>query len=59
MVRYGAKSSPAEVVSVDVGSGTAELRFETPQRAPAKGQAAVLYSADELIGGGRIAWAEA
>lgn len=31
-----------------------EIRFDSPQRAPAKGQAAVLYDGDIVVGGGTI-----
>ncbi|MDR1272502.1 MAG: tRNA 2-thiouridine(34) synthase MnmA [Clostridiales Family XIII bacterium] len=54
MIRYGAKPARAQLISVYGDS--AELFFENPQRAPAKGQAAVMYDGDELIGGGRITW---
>lgn len=42
-------------VSVTPGpDGEAEVRFEKPQRAPAKGQSVVLYDGDTVIGGGFI-----
>lgn len=40
---------------VPVGRGRARLRFETPQRAVAPGQAAVFFDGDEVLGGGTIA----
>lgn len=33
---------------------TASIKFTKPERAPAKGQAAVMYKGDEIIGGGTI-----
>ena len=33
---------------------TATIYFDEPQRAPAPGQAAVIYSGDEVVGGGTI-----
>jgi len=45
---------------LDAGEpGSTVLRFGSPQRAPAPGQAAVVYDGDEVLGGGTIegAWA--
>lgn len=39
---------------VNVGGGLARIVCETPVRAPAPGQSAVLYQGDRLIGGGFI-----
>lgn len=36
------------------GKGLIKILFDKPQRAPAPGQAAVLYCEDEVIGGGEI-----
>jgi tRNA-specific 2-thiouridylase len=36
------------------GENEAVLEFEKPQRAPAPGQSAVFYSADAVLGGGKI-----
>jgi tRNA-specific 2-thiouridylase len=40
----------------DLGQGRSEVRFDTPQRALAPGQAAVAYDGDLVLGGG---WIEA
>lgn len=50
-IRYGKKSAPAYVVS---DGGTADIAFETPQRAPAPGQSVVFYDGKLLVGGGFI-----
>lgn len=50
-VRYRSRAVPAEVR----GAGdTLEVRFATPLRAVAPGQAAVVYRGDEVLGGGAI-----
>ena len=49
--RYSQSESKAVVYPK--GNG-AEIVFEQPQRAPAKGQAAVFYDGDILLGGGTI-----
>lgn len=55
-IRYNMPSSPARVRRV--GEDSAEVRFDTPLRAVAPGQAAVLYGAgaesDRVLGGGTI-----
>ncbi len=51
-IRYNQTAMPARVA--DVGENSFRLIFETPVRAPAKGQAAVLYDGDVVIGGGTI-----
>lgn len=51
-VRYSQKQSPAYVEQTDEDELT--LVFDTPQRAPAKGQSAVIYDGDYLVGGGII-----
>lgn len=51
-VRYNMKEQPATVYSADDGS--VSIVFDTPQRAITKGQAAVLYSGDTVLGGGTI-----
>lgn len=54
-LRYHQKDAPAQVELTEKGF---RLFFAEPQRAPAAGQAAVLYDGDELLGGGRITGAE-
>lgn len=51
-IRYSQKQSPAYVEQT--GADELTLVFDTPQRAPAKGQSAVLYDGDYLVGGGII-----
>ena len=51
-LRYRHKAAPCTVYTNDNGCIT--LEFDTPQRAPAKGQAAVIYDGDILLGGGTI-----
>ena len=49
--RYRAKEAPAEVFCEDK---KVKIVFDEPQRAITKGQAAVLYDGDTVIGGGTI-----
>ncbi len=51
-IRYNQKEQPATVVQMD--EDTLKITFDTPQRAVAKGQAAVLYDGDIVVGGGTI-----
>ena len=51
-IRYAHSAAPATVT--DIGGGRLDVKFDEPQRAPAKGQSAVLYSGDLLCGGGFI-----
>lgn len=51
-VRYSRNEQPA--VIRPIGGGEVLVAFESPQRAPAKGQAAVFYDGDIVIGGGTI-----
>lgn len=51
-VRYNQKEQPADITSMP--DGTVKIVFDTPQRAIAKGQAAVLYDGDTVLGGGTI-----
>ncbi len=51
-IRYRHKEVPAIVSQFDDEKYLVE--FEEPQRAPAKGQAAVFYDGDYVIGGGKI-----
>lgn len=51
-LRYRHMESPA--VAMQTGEDEITLIFDQPQRAPAKGQSAVLYDGDVVIGGGMI-----
>jgi tRNA-specific 2-thiouridylase len=53
-VRIRHRHTPA-AASVELnGDGTAKIHFDAPQRAPAPGQSAVIYSGDMVVGGGTI-----
>jgi tRNA-uridine 2-sulfurtransferase len=51
-VRYHAEDLPAVVTEVHAGGFS--VAFEQPARAPAPGQALVLYRGDEVVGGGTL-----
>lgn len=51
-IRYNQTEQPATVTQVD--ENTLKIVFDTPQRAVTRGQAAVLYDGDTVIGGGTI-----
>ncbi|MEG1241549.1 MAG: tRNA 2-thiouridine(34) synthase MnmA [Oscillospiraceae bacterium] len=51
-VRHSKLQTPA-LITPDEGG--AHIKFESPVRAPTKGQAAAFYSGDEVLGGGIIA----
>ena len=51
-VRYRQKGDWATVSQID--SDTLQIEFDEPQRGVAKGQAAVLYDGDYVVGGGTI-----
>ena len=51
-IRYSQTQSPA--YAEQTGDDEITLTFDTPQRAPAKGQSAVMYDGDIVIGGGII-----
>lgn len=51
-IRYNHTAAPATVLQT--GDDSFELIFDEPQRAIAKGQSAVLYDGDVVIGGGFI-----
>lgn len=55
-LRYSQKSSPA--TAEQTGEDEITLTFDQPQRAAARGQSAVMYDGDYVIGGGIIAKAE-
>lgn len=51
-IRYNQKEQPATVTQTDENHFT--IVFDEPQRAITKGQAAVLYDSDTVVGGGTI-----
>ncbi|MEG0875835.1 MAG: tRNA 2-thiouridine(34) synthase MnmA [Oscillospiraceae bacterium] len=51
-VRHSKLQTPALITPHE---GGARIKFESPVRAPTKGQAAAFYSGDEVLGGGIIA----
>ena len=52
-IRYSHPEQPATAWQTD--ADTLRIEFDAPQRAITKGQAAVLYDGETVIGGGRIA----
>ncbi|MDD5305243.1 MAG: tRNA 2-thiouridine(34) synthase MnmA [Elusimicrobia bacterium] len=53
-VRIRHRHTPAAASIEQNDDGTATMRFDEPQRAPAPGQSAVIYSGDIVVGGGTI-----
>jgi tRNA-specific 2-thiouridylase len=53
-VRYRSAPRAAWICPLK-GATAAEVRFDSPERAPAPGQAAVFYAGDQVVGGGFIA----
>ena len=51
-IRYSQSQSPA--YAEQTGDDEITLTFDTPQRAPARGQSAVMYIGDTVVGGGII-----
>lgn len=51
-VRYNMKEQPATVYTLE--NGNVKIVFDAPQRAITRGQAAVLYDGDTVLGGGII-----
>lgn len=51
-IRYNQKEQPATVVQTD--DNHMKIIFDEPQRAITKGQAAVIYDGDTVVGGGTI-----
>lgn len=51
-IRYAHKGAAATVIQT--GNNEVKIIFDEPQRAPAKGQAVVLYDGDIVLGGGTI-----
>lgn len=54
MVKIRYRHKEAEAMVEDLGDARARITFLTPQRAVTKGQAAVIYLGDEILGGGWI-----
>jgi tRNA-specific 2-thiouridylase len=50
-IRYRSEPAPA---ALSVSGGTADVRFERPQRAVTPGQAVVFYEGERVVGGGTI-----
>jgi len=53
-VKIRHRHEPAAATVEPIGSASARVRFDTPQRAITPGQAAVFYSGDVVLGGGWI-----
>ena len=53
-IRYSQSAYSARVVPTS--ETTARIIFDEPVRAVTKGQAAVMYDADTVVGGGTIDW---
>ena len=53
-VRIRHRHTPAAASIERNSDGTVTIHFDQSQRAPAPGQAAVIYSGDEVVGGGTI-----
>jgi tRNA-specific 2-thiouridylase len=53
-VRIRNRHVPASATLTPLGEDRAEVRFDQPQRAVTRGQAAVFYSGDLVVGGGWI-----
>jgi len=51
-VRYRHTAEPATITPLP--NNRAQVKFDTPQRAIAPGQATVFYRGDEVVGGGWI-----
>ena len=51
-LRY--KQRPAKCAAIQTGDDEITLIFDEPQRAPAKGQSAVIYDGEYVVGGGII-----
>ena len=58
-VRYRHDGALADVTASPGSATRATVRFAEPVRAPTRGQIAVLYDGDRVLGGGRIAHARA
>lgn len=51
-IRYAHQG--AECTAYQIDNSTVKIIFDTPQRAPAKGQSTVLYDGEKVLGGGII-----
>jgi tRNA-specific 2-thiouridylase len=51
-IRYSQPAMPA--TAARTGKDRIEIKFDQPQRAITRGQAAVMYSGDTVVGGGTI-----
>lgn len=51
-IRYSAKEQEAVIFPAE--NGTVKIKFSSPVRAPAPGQACVFYRGDIVVGGGKI-----
>jgi len=51
-IRYRAKESKAKIIPLD--NDSVKVIFKSPQRAITKGQSAVFYHRDIVVGGGII-----
>jgi tRNA-specific 2-thiouridylase len=54
-IRHTHEAAPAVIGPAAAGPHRVEVRFESPQRAPAPGQSVVFYQGDLVVGGGVIA----
>ena len=54
-IRYNHPGTPATITPARDGSGAAQVKLHTPQRAITPGQACVFYQDDLVVGGGWIA----
>ncbi len=48
------RGRPAEAEIMPLPAGSARIRFREPVMAPSRGQSAVFYEEDRLLGGGSI-----
>ncbi len=58
LVKLRSAAKPAAAVVSEICGGELSLAFETPQRAPAKGQQAVLYINNDVVASGEIVSSE-
>ncbi len=53
-VKIRSMATPADAKVTMLADGRCEVVFDTPQRAPARGQSVVIYDGDTVLGGGFI-----